>query len=118
MNHIDDCLVHGAFMDKAAAMACIGRLQKQHPADTFGHLAMPLDTQVRVGFNTLSNGWHWVSPALPSEADSDSMGSLQLPDTLTSNHSFDIIPHANGAALTNMRFSSRMSAPCNAVQTQ
>lgn len=82
LGNLDDCIIHGIFMDKASATACISHMQNEYPNDTFGLVHVPLNCSVHLGFN-LNHSWKWYKPLHALDAETDSCSSLLIPEDAT-----------------------------------
>jgi hypothetical protein len=67
---VDDCIIHGIYNGKQAAMQCVLDLQRAAPADVFGLIPMRLDSRLDVGFS-LNHDWRWYEPKEPTPEPDD-----------------------------------------------
>jgi hypothetical protein len=115
MGTLDDCIIHGVFLDKHSAINCITQMQIEASSDTFGLIPLQIGTQVNIGFN-LNQAWRWYKPLKGGdESDNDSCANLSVPSNITTTDR-SLASAVDVALYQAKKYGNRFSAPCH-IQT-
>lgn len=62
MDAIDDCIIHGVFIEEHLAQSCVSQMQVKHSEDTFAITRVPLNKECHVSY-AMSGMWRWFLPS-------------------------------------------------------
>jgi hypothetical protein len=75
---LDDCIIHGMFVNEQDARACVSKLRVRNPRDAYAIAHVPMNKEVHVSFAT--GDWQWIGPLESDSSDMDSIESLCDPE--------------------------------------